>query len=227
MSTRRTITVTGAIAALTLTAAGSALAARPAVTIRVEGLKRTLLPATVVRAGSGSITKGGAPAGGCPASSAAGALNVATHHRWTGTYSSGLGIEVTGILGETHIYSSKGYYWGIWVDNRFASAGICDLTLHPGEQLLFAPAPATGTVSPTAVLAPARATTGTAFRVRVVRYNAGGHPKPLAGVTLTDASGATNRNGVTEVTATHAGKLTLTASARGDIRSSATVTVTG
>ena len=72
-----------------------ARAPAPAVTVRVEGVKRTLLPATVAHAESGSITKGGTPKGTCPGSAAAGAFDVATHRNWGGTYSSGLGVEIT------------------------------------------------------------------------------------------------------------------------------------
>ena len=111
------------------------------VTVRVEGVKRTLLPATVAHAESGSITKGGTPKGSCPGSSAAGYFDSATHHNWKGTYSSGLGVEITSVLGETHTFSAKGFYWGVWVNDKFASAGLCDLKLKPGDQLLLAPAP--------------------------------------------------------------------------------------
>ena len=85
------------------------------------------------------------------------------------------------MLGETHVFSAKGYYWGIWVNNQFATAGICDLKLHRGEQLLFAPAPASGTVHPTAIKAPATAKSGSPFTVKVSYYNAKGRSKPLSG----------------------------------------------
>jgi hypothetical protein len=226
MKIRRIPAVAGAVMALGLLTAASALAAGPAVSVRVEGLKRTLLATTTVHAGTGSVTKGRTPAGVCPAASAAGALDAAARHRWDGSYSSGLGIEVTTILGETHRYSPNGYYWGIWVDNTFASAGICDLKLHKGEHLLFAPAPAKGTVYPTAITAPSHATTGTAFTVTVVSYTAKGKARPLSGAVLDGAR--TNAQGVATITPTKTGRLRLTASRTGYIRSAAvTVTVTG
>src|SRR5205807_8930019 len=71
--------------------AGSGAGSGTAVTVRVEGLKRTLLMPTVVHVNkTGSVTKGGAPAGACPASSAAGALDIATKHHWDGSYSASL-----------------------------------------------------------------------------------------------------------------------------------------
>ncbi len=201
----------------------TALAAGPKVTVRVEGSSRTLLPTTVVQPHAGSIIKGTTPAGACTATSGAGALDLATHGRWNGTYSSGLGIEVTQIVGETHTYSPGGSYWGIWVDNRLASFGVCGLHLHPGEQLLFAPYPAKGSVYPLVLSAPRTATAGRAFKVKVSYYRGQGPGKPVAGVRLDGA--LTNRAGVASVTAGHAGKLRLQASRKGYIRS-ATVTVT-
>jgi hypothetical protein len=246
MTIPRTSAVGGALAAVCLLTAGVAGAAAPsnhrglraavsratgagsrspAVTVRIEGLHHTLLAARTVRApGSGSITKGHTPAGACRSRSAAGALDVATHHHWKGTYSNGLGIEITSILGETHVYSAHGYYWGIWVDNRFASAGICDLRPHRGEQLLFAPAPGTGSSYPIVLTAPAHVTAGVAFTVKA-RYYPGSHgaSKPLAGVSITDGAAVTDASGATTVTVPSSGKVRLTATRSGYIRAESTV----
>ena len=216
----------GATALVALATAVPALAGSPAVSVRVEGLNRTLLPATVVHGEAGSVTKGGTPAGMCPGSSGAGDLDAATHHNWAGTYSSGLGVEIQAILGETHKYSPSGYYWGIWVNGRFASAGVCDLKLHAGDQLLFAPVPAKGSTYPIVLSAPAHATAGRPFTVKATYYGLKGGAKPLAGVTIGGA-GVTNKQGVATVTATKAGKLKLLASRKGDIRAEATVSVSG
>ncbi len=219
MPSRRMFALWGATIALALTLTANAQAVGTQVTVRIEGKSRTLLPTTVVRTHAGSITKGGTPAGACPASSAAGALDAATH-RWTGTYSS-VGIEITQILGETHTFS-KGSYWSIWVDNRYAAAGICDLKLHRGEQLLFAPYPAKGTVYPIVLTAPKHATTNHPFTVKAFYYNGKGKAKPLAGVRIKGAGTPTNRHGIATITATHAGKLELAASRSGYIRSGGT-----
>lgn len=224
MTIRRLVALCGALAALGLITAGAALAAGTGVSVRVEGLKRTLVPATVVRPGNGSITKGGAPPGSCPAASAAGALDAATHHNWNGTYDSGLGIEVTSILGETHVYSAKGYYWGIWVNGRESNFGVCDLKLHAGEQILFAPAPGSGNVYPLLVSAPKHATVGHAFTLRVTAYGAKGGAKPVSGVSVTGAR-RTNRAGVTHVTEKRSGKITITVSRKGYVRDEALVDV--
>ena len=214
----------GTAAVVTLALSVPALGAKTGVTVRVEGAKRTLLPATVAHAEPGSITKGGTPAGACRGSSGAGYFDNATHHRWSGTYSSGLGIAVTNILGESHTFTSPNY-WGVWVNNRFASTGLCGLKLKPGDQLLLAPAPVKGSTYPIILTAPAHAKVGTPFTVKA-SYIKKTKPLPLAHVKVTDAGALTDKHGAATVTATKAGKVTLVASLKGDIRAEATVTVT-
>lgn len=216
----------GIAAVLALALSAPAFGARSGISVRVEGVKRTLLPATAAHAESGSITKAGTPAGICPGSSGAGYFDSATHHRWSGSYSSGLGIEITTVLGETHRFSAKGFYWGIWLNNRFASAGLCDLKLKPGDQLLLAPAPGSGTAYPIILTAPAHAKVGTPFTVKASYFKTSkGAATPLARVKVTDAGSVTDKHGAATVTATKAGKVTLVASLTGYIRAEATVTV--
>lgn len=221
----------GVVAASVLAVSASALGAGSAVTVRVEGLKRTLLPATVAHAEPGSITKGGTPKGSCPGSSGAGYFDSATHHNWSGTYATGLGVEITKVLGETHRFSAKGYYWGIWVNEKFASAGLCDIKLKPGDQLLLAPAPAKGTVSPIILSAPASATVGTPITVKATYYKALKHGTTkltkLKGAKVTDGAAVTGAGGTATVTPTKAGKLRLVATEKGYVRAETTVTVTG
>ncbi|MGZ4167959.1 MAG: hypothetical protein ACXVRW_13740 [Solirubrobacteraceae bacterium] len=215
----------GIAAVLALALSAPAFGAGSGISVRVEGVKRTLLPATVARAESGSITKGGTPVGTCPGSSAIGYLDSATHHRWNGSYSSGLGIGITNILGETHTFSSPDY-WSIWLDNRFASAGLCELKLKPGDQLLLAPAPQKGSTYPIILTAPAHARVGTPFTVKASYFKTSkGAAKPLARVKVTDAGSVTDKHGAATVTVTKAGKVTLVASLTGYIRAEATVTV--
>jgi hypothetical protein len=217
----------GVAAALVLAITAPALGAGSGITVRVEGVKHTLLPATVAHAEAGSITKAGTPQGTCPGSSGAGYFDSATHHKWNGTYSSGLGVEITTILGETHTFSAKGFYWGIWVNNKFASTGLCDLKLKPGDQLLLAPAPGGGTTYPIVLTAPAKATAGQSFSVRTSYFKTSkGKAKALPGVKVTDAGAVTDRGGNATVTVTKPGKVTLIATLKGDIRAEATVNVT-
>jgi hypothetical protein len=111
-------------------------AAAPKVTITIKGRTRTLLATEKVQARSGSITRGGAPMGACPADSAQGALNVATHGKWKGKwYASYHEYFITGILGDNE--TSKKYYWGLYVNGKMSSKGACDVKLKAGERLLF------------------------------------------------------------------------------------------
>jgi hypothetical protein len=199
----------------------AALAATgPAVTVRVEGLKRTLLSPTVIHTQSGWITKYGAPKGKCSAASAQGALDVATHHDWGGSWDTSLAdYEVLSILGETHSFSSK-YYWEIFANNVSASAGACDLKLHRGEQLLFAAVPDSPTTYPLALEAPKSPTAGHAFTVTVVYFNGSGKAKPLSGATVSVSGHSirTNGHGTVRVTAINAGTLVLHAQHVGYVR---------
>jgi hypothetical protein len=227
MKHRQFLALGGIAAAAVLAGTAPALGARSGVTVRVEGVKHTLLPATVAHPESGSITKGGTPKGLCPGSSAAGYFDSATHHRWNGTYSSGLGVEVTQVLGETHTFSAKGFYWGIWLNDKFASTGLCDLKLKPGDQLLLAPAPGSGTTYPIILTAPAKAKAGQSFPVKTSYFKSSkGKAKALKGVKVTDAGVPTSARGTATVTVTKPGKVTLVATLKGYIRAEATVTVT-
>ncbi len=114
---------------------GSAAAA-PKVTVTVQGKTKTLLAAKTVQPASGWITRGGAPSGKCPADSAQGALNVATHGNWKGKwYANYAEYFITGILGDTE--TSKKSYWGLYVDGKLASKGACEIKLKSGDKLLF------------------------------------------------------------------------------------------
>jgi hypothetical protein len=125
----------GAVAPSALgVSAHTSRAVGPTVSVEVKSLTKTLLRPTAARGRTGWITKGGTPRGKCPASSAAGALDSATHGRWGGKYFSGIGIFITSILG---VKPPGRDFWGIYVNGRFASAGICALRLHAGERLLF------------------------------------------------------------------------------------------
>lgn len=211
--------------ALCLTLAANAFASGTKVNVRIEGRSHTLLATTVVHTHAGSITKGGAPAGNCPATSAAGALDVATHGRWGGSYSTHYAeLSLTSILGETWSFSQKKYYWGIWVNDRYASAGMCQIALHRGDRVLFAVDSVARHEHPLGLTAPRRASARHTFKVTVVSYSDAGVAKPLAGVRIDGA--VTSRGGIATITEKRAGKLTLTASRTGYIRSApATVSV--
>lgn len=211
-------------AALTLVLAvpGALGAGGTTVQIRVEGKTKTLLAAVKVHTHKGWIRKGGTPKGACPATSAAGALNVATHRHWGAKYESGLGVEITSIFGERHTFSSP-YFWEIFINDRAASKGACLLKLHRGEQLLFAVEPDNGYLYPLALHAPHSATVNHPFKVTVVWFNTGGKAQPLAGATVTGGGApvTTDAQGNADITATHPGTIVLHATHSGAIRAAA------
>src|SRR5437588_2610921 len=136
MHKKMILALSGATLALCV-ASPVALGAGTQVTVRVEGKKRTLLAPKSVHTHAGFISRGGAPAGACPATRGAGALDVATKHRWSATWFSSLNdFEIKTILGDTE--TTKKFYWAIWINNRFATTGACGLTLHRDDQLMFA-----------------------------------------------------------------------------------------
>jgi hypothetical protein len=111
-------------------------AAAPTVTVTIQGKTKTLLPAETVQTKPGSITRGGVAAGKCSATSAQGALNIATHGNWKGTwYASYHEYFITGILGDNE--TSKKYYWGLYVNGKASSKGACDVKLKSGDKVLF------------------------------------------------------------------------------------------
>ncbi len=224
---RRILLVTG-VAVLVVPAvalASHAVAPLATVTVRVEGLKKTLLLSERTRGELGDVRKGGTPSGQCSGRSAAGVLDRATHGDWTGSWSAKYqALSVTGILGEQHSFSAS-YYWSIWVNNKYASSGICGITPQPGDKLLFAVEPDKGMWYPTALEAPRTTIVGHPFSVKLMGYGSSG-AKPLAGVTITgnDVKPATtNRRGVAHLTAGFAAKVVLRAAPHGYIRTEAVV----
>jgi len=134
---RKTLVALAGALVIALAASGAALAAGtgPAVSVQVKSQTKTLLRASTVHGEKGSITKGGTPHGTCPGNSAAGALDAATHGKWTGKYYASVpGIFVTSILG---VKPSGSHFWEVFVNGKSSSTGICDIKLRAGERLLF------------------------------------------------------------------------------------------
>ena len=112
---KKTILALGGATLALAVASPVALGAGTPVTVRVEGKTRTLLQAKSIHTGGGFITRNGAPSGACSANSGAGALDVATKHRWAGSWSTSFNdFLISKILGDTE--SSSKFYWGIWVN---------------------------------------------------------------------------------------------------------------
>jgi hypothetical protein len=223
-ATAAVLSVAAVITAILVIAGGATAAPySPVVSIRIEGAKKTLLTARPAKIpSSGSITKNGAPKGACPADSAAGVLNTATKGRWSGSFSTKYhDYLITQILGDTE--SGTKSYWEILVNNVAAQTGACEIKLRPGDRLVFAAVSLKGTGYPLAITAPAHATAGKAFTVKVVDYNAKGKAVPLAGAVVKDGHGSvkTNAKGIATVTDAKAGTLVLGANKTGYVRAAA------
>jgi hypothetical protein len=201
-----------------------ALSVLPRVTVRIEGKARPLLPITTVTTRSASITKFGAPDGVCPGTSAAGALAVATHGNWTGTWSKTYKeYFVTGVAGERD--NGPKLYWSVYVNGVSTPKGVCETKLHSGDAVLFAAT--TYPSYPLAITAPTSASVEHPFTVTVKYYTAKGKLKPLAGATVAVGahSGTTGRSGSILLTPSHTGTFTVTASKKGYVRAEASVSV--
>jgi hypothetical protein len=216
---KKTILALGGATLALAIASPAALGAGTPVTVRVEGKTRTLLQAKSVHTQGGFITRNGAPSGACSANSGAGALDVATKHRWAGSWSTSFNdFLISKILGDTE--TSSKFYWGIWINNRYATSGACGLKLHRGDQLLFAVDSVAHHEHPLAIQAPKQAVAGKSFNVKVVSYSDKGKSQPAAHVSLAGAGQGvvTNGRGIAHVVAGQAGTLKLGASATGFVR---------
>jgi Domain of unknown function (DUF4430) len=122
---------------MAVAASGVAVAAGsgPAVSVEVKTLTKNLLKPTTVHGEKGWITKGATPKGKCSGATAAGALDAATHGKWTGKYYASVhGIFITSILG---VKPKSPDYWGFYVNGKASSTGVCAAKLRAGEKLQF------------------------------------------------------------------------------------------
>ena len=204
-------------AALSLALAPAAASATATVSVRIEGAKKTLLPAKSLHLPAGRVTKSGA---GCSANSAAGALDAATQHKWVGRFSQSFGdFSVTGILGESHPFTSS-QFWEVLVNDVPSQSGICGTKLRRGDRVLFAAVPITGNAYPLVLHGPATAPVGQTVTVTVKDF-VGVHAKPAAGVVVTGrgVKAKSNHRGQVKLRITQTGTLTLHAAGKGYIRS--------
>jgi hypothetical protein len=212
--------------ALLSTAGALATSSGTKVSVRIEGLNRTLLEThSVVVPSNGQITAHGAPIGDtCPANSVLGALNVATKGNWSASYYKGLGYDITKIDGVTENYTTAHpAYWEIFVGHTASSEGACSLKPHSGEQIVFAAVPEVGSAGLLGLSAPSHVTAGHWFDVKVVYYNAKGVAVPLSGATVAGRGGGvtTDSSGIARLRVIHSGTVSLVASDKGYVRSAA------
>jgi len=218
--------------ALTTADTRAAATSATAITVRVEGTTKTLVPTTAVRLGSASIVKDGKTADSCAGQSAAGALELATHGDWNGTWSASYKAYFLTSIEGLSFPSTGAEYWAFWVNDAPSASGICGYHPKPGDSLLFFP-DCYGKKCPQSagvlgVKAAAVATIGRPYTVSVTAYSdAKGTPSKAAGATVS-AGGATAKtaaNGTAMLSFTRAGRFTLQVTKPNAIRDEALVCV--
>jgi hypothetical protein len=232
--------LTGAVLLLLSSAAlvvcTAALAAAPAsVSVRVEGLSQTLVEPTTLTTTSTPVVKDANPADSCSATSATGALELATQGNWGGAWNKGLGYAVEAIDGESYAFdpsSNANYYWTYWLNNKSSESGICESELNPGDSVLFfvecygreCPPPS----NPLGISAPASGEVNSPVGVTVTSYhNPDGASSPAVGATVRGggAVATTNSSGQATLSFATAGRYTLHGTAAGSVRTESSICV--
>src|SRR5436305_14690485 len=133
MNRKTLIALVGAIV-MAVALSGAALAATsagPAVSVQIKTLTKTLKNVTV-HGEKGSITKGGTPRGKCPGKSAAGALDAATHGKWSGKYYASVGgIFLSSIPG---LKPTGSHYWELVANGQVSRKAAGAVSLHARQQ---------------------------------------------------------------------------------------------
>jgi hypothetical protein len=222
----------GALAGLAAAAllAAPAFAAPGQVGVRIEGDAQTLVPRTVVTTTAEPVGKPGQPT--CSGTSALGALDKATGGDWQSTYDADFQTynSTATIKGETHDNATSSY-WAIWLNDTYASLGLCGLEVQAGDELLFVPECWAASCSPTSPLrltgVPATAAPGATVTVKVDALTPPLWPEtetksaPAAGATVTygGATATTGADGTAQFALSGAGPVSVQATKAGHMRS--------
>jgi len=109
------------------------------------------------------------------------------------------GLGICGVGGD--VVSGKAS-WYLKVNHKGATVGGDAVKLKPGDEVLWSYAPSYPYPNELALEAPDSALGGVPFEVRVFSYDEKGKRKPVAGATVTGASGPTGADGRATVTLT-------------------------
>jgi hypothetical protein len=232
MKLRRTTGLVAGLLSLGLLTAGPAVAAGPAtVNVRVEGADQTLVPRTALTTAVRAVNLDGQAGHDCTGTSAFGALDQATAGaigaHWDPTYA----YQLDRVKGETLDSSgASGQYWAFWINDKFASAGLCQTELQTGDSVLLYPdCYGTGCVNPSPLRlsgVPATAKPGDGATVRVDALGFDGAATPAAGATVSAGgqSVATGADGTARVSFSGAGPVNVQATKPGTVRSATETT---
>lgn len=212
-----------------LVLAASASAASPInVHIRVEGAKKTLVPARTVTLADAPIVKDGNPAHSCAGQTALGALQQGAQGDWDGSWSEGLGYFVSTIKGEK---PSGNAFFELWVNHHVSETGFCGATLKPGNEVLVIVQDCTfnpktqacpDKITPLAIRAPKLLKRGHHAHLTVVAYTPKGTSTPQPGATVfADGKrlGHTDKHGQISVSGTKLGPVDVYATKTGHVKS--------
>jgi hypothetical protein len=240
LSSRRISLALCAACLLLCIIASTALAAGPAtVTVRVEGLTETKLPATQVTTTTEPVVKDGKPEDACPGASAAGALQLATAGSWGGKWYPGevkegkfvgLGYTVETIEGESYPFEGSSF-WDLWINDKAEEEhGVCGAEMQPGDQVLLFPChyeEGKECPNPLGIEAPATADVDTPVSVTVRKYSATGVASAVAGATVTGGVivATTDSSGQATLVFTEPGTASLAVSAPETVRVEAKICV--
>ena len=236
LTSRRIALALGAACVSLSVSASAALAAGPAtVTVRVEGLTETLIPAKQVTTTTEPLAKDGKPEDSCSGTSALGALQLATAGDWSGPWEPEFKeYEIYSIEGESHVFEPEApanYYWSFWLNHKEEEVGACDAQAETGSEVLFFPA-CYGEACPPAQLplgieAPSSANVGEWVSVTVNRYSASGVASAVSGATVAyeGKQAPTNSAGHATLEFAHAGEMTVRVSAPESVRTEASICV--
>ncbi len=196
-------------------------ASTPTASLRVEGLKKTLIMPETVTTKTGSFTRSGHKTAN---STALGLLNTASGGNWGGSWSKTYNEwEITRILSETHTFSSKDY-WAFYVNGVQASEGASEYALKNGQHVVFAALPdAHYNEQLLNVTVSGTRTVGHTLTANVSAYNAKGKAVPLKGAsfsysTKNAASGVKLSGSSAKFKPTTAGEYTVKVSKSGYVR---------
>ena len=149
------------------------------VTVRVEGLTETLLPATQVTTTTEPVVKDGKPEDSCSGTSALGALQLATGGNWSGRRGREVQVgTIETIEGESTSRSAANFYWEIWLNHEVGRRGACESGTgnrrgSPASSACYGEARAPVQL-PLGIEAPPSANVGEKVSVTVNRYSASG-----------------------------------------------------
>jgi hypothetical protein len=225
--------IIGSVAVALVTASFAAPVAQagsPAkVSVRVEGLTRTLVSTTVTTNRTPVIKDG---TNSCTGTSAAGALELATGGKWKASWFDGLGYALDSVDG----VKPAGFdYWMLWINGRSSMTGLCDSELQAGDTVLEfichdAAAPDYSCKNrPLALIGPrGKVQAGTPTAIKVVTLNDDGSTVPASGATVSGGvrSVRADARGRAQVVLP-AGQSALQATRDGDVPSAALHCVSG